>query len=348
AVQENPGCDGVVLGGHGLFTWGDTQRQCYLNTLTIIDQLGQFVQDHVDASKAVFGGAVTEPREDRKDLAQNLLPVLRGSISQQKRMIGSWSDAPDVLRFINSRESAALAYLGTSCPDHFIRTKIRPLFVPAASGDDLDALKKKIEEALAKYRTEYASYYRRHALPDSPAMRDPNPTVVLMPGIGMFSFGKSKTESRIVGEFYVNAIHVMEGATSLAGKSAVKEVPQAGPAAPPDVFQVCSNYVALPTSEAFRIEYWALEEAKIRRQPPEKELSRRIALIVGGASGIGREAALMAAESGAHIMVADRDLSGAEAVAEEARAIAGKEAVAATAVDIRSRDAILSAMRATV
>src|SRR6185437_1229447 len=258
AVQENPGCDGVVLGGHGLFTWGDTQRQCYLNTLTIIDQLGQFVQDHVDASKAVFGGAVTEPREDRKDLAQNLLPVLRGSISQQKRMIGSWSDAPDVLRFINSRESAALAYLGTSCPDHFIRTKIRPLFVPAASGDDLDALKKKIEEALAKYRTEYASYYRRHALPDSPAMRDPNPTVVLMPGIGMFSFGKSKTESRIVGEFYVNAIHVMEGATSLAGKSAVKEVPQAGPAAPPDVFQVCSNYVALPTSEAFRIEYWAL------------------------------------------------------------------------------------------
>lgn len=348
AVQENPGCDGVVLGGHGLFTWGDTQRQCYLNTLTIIDQLGQFVQDHVDANKAVFGGAVTEDREDRKELAQGLLPVLRGSISQQKRMIGSWSDAPDVLRFVNSKGSAALAHLGTSCPDHFIRTKIRPLYVPAAPGDDLAALKKKIEEALANYRVEYASYYQHHALPNSPAMRDPNPTVVLMPGIGMFSFGKSKAESRIVGEFYVNAIHVMEGATSLAGKSAGKEVPQAGPAAPPEAFQVCSNYVALPASEAFRIEYWALEEAKIRRQPPEKELSRRIALIVGGASGIGRETALMAAERGAHVMVADRDLSGAEAVAEEARAIAGKEAVAATAVDIRSRDAILSAMRATV
>ncbi|MGB7190120.1 MAG: bifunctional rhamnulose-1-phosphate aldolase/short-chain dehydrogenase, partial [Acidobacteriaceae bacterium] len=349
AVQENPGCDGVVLGGHGLFTWGDTQRQCYLNTLTIIDQLGQFVQNHVDRKgKAIFGGAVAEPREDRKELAIELLPILRGSVSQQKRMIGSWSDAPDVLRFVNAKDSAALAHLGTSCPDHFIRTKIRPLSVPAAPGDDLAALKKKIDETLEHYRAEYAAYYRRHALPDSPAMRDPNPTVVLIPGIGMFSFGKSKTESRIVGEFYANAIHVMEGATALAGEAEVKEVPQAGPAAPPEAFQVCSNYVALPASEAFRIEYWALEEAKIRRQPPENVLSRRIALIVGGASGIGRAAALMAAEGGAHVMVADRDLSGAEAVAEQARAIAGKEAVAATAVDIRSRDAILSAMRATV
>lgn len=349
AVQQNPGCDGVVLGGHGLFTWGDTQRQCYLNTLTIIDQLGQFVQDHVDGKgKGVFGGAVAEPREDRKDLAVELLPVLRGAVSQQKRMIGSWSDAPDVLRFVNSKDSAALAHLGTSCPDHFIRTKIRPLFVPAAPGDNLAALKKKIEEALEHYRAEYASYYQRHALADSPAMRDPNPTVVLMPGIGMFSFGKSKTESRIVGEFYTNAIHVMEGATALAGEAEVKEVPQAGPTAPPEAFQVCSNYVALPASEAFRIEYWALEEAKIRRQPPEKELSRRIALIVGGASGIGRAAALMAAEGGAHVMLADRDLSGAEAVAQEAWAVAGKEAVAATAVDIRSREAILDAMRATV
>jgi NAD(P)-dependent dehydrogenase (short-subunit alcohol dehydrogenase family) len=179
-------------------------------------------------------------------------------------------------------------------------------------------------------------------------MRDSNPTVVLIPGVGMFSFGKSKTEARIVGEFYVNAIHVMEGATALAGKTEVKEVPQAGPAAPHKAFQVCSNYVALPASEAFRIEYWALEEAKIRRQPPEKELARRIALIVGGASGIGRAAALLAADRGAHVMIADRDLSGAEAVVEEARAIVGKEAIAATAVDIRSRAAILSAMRATV
>lgn len=349
AVQENPGSDGVVLGGHGLFTWGDTQRQCYLNTITIIDQLGQFVQDHVQRKgKAIFGGAAVEPRENRKNLAIELLPALRGAVSQQRRMVGSWSDAPDVLRFVNSKDAAALTHLGTSCPDHFIRTKIRPLFIPAAPDDDAHALKKKIENALENYRVEYASYYRQHALPDSPAMRDPNPTVALIPGIGMFSFGKSKTESRIVGEFYLNAIHVMEGATALTGKSEVKEVPQAGPAAPHQNFQVCSNYVALPASEAFRIEYWALEEAKIRRQPPEKELGRRIALIVGGASGIGRAAALLAAERGAHIMIADRDLSGAEAVAEEARALGGKEAAAATALDIRNRDAIISAMQATV
>ncbi len=348
-VEENPGCDGLVLGGHGLFTWGDTQRECYLNTLTVIDQLGQFVQDHVTRKGAgLFGGAASEPRDDRSSLALELLPCLRGRVSQQRRMIGSWSDAPEVLRFVNSQDAAALAHLGTSCPDHFIRTKIRPLFVPAAPGDDASALQAKIEKALETYRAEYAAYYRQHAQPDSPAMRDANPTVVLVPGIGMFSFGKTKTESRIVGEFYVNAIHVMEGATALAGGAAVKEVPQAGPAAPCEAFQVYTNYVALPALEAFRIEYWALEEAKIRRQPPEKELSRRIALIVGGASGIGRAAALLAAERGAHIAIADRDLAGAEAVAQEARRIAGKEAVAAVVVDIRNREAILSAMRATV
>jgi len=349
AVEENPGCDGLVLGGHGLFTWGNTQRECYLNTLTIIDQLGQFVQDHVERKgDAIFGGATTEPRENRKELAMDLLPFVRGRVSQQKRMIGSWSDAPDVLRFVNSQDAAALAHLGTSCPDHFIRTKIHPLFVPAAAGDNGAALKKKTEEALETYRAEYAAYYRQHALPDSPAMRDPNPTVVLVPGIGMFSFGKSKPESRIVGEFYVNAIHVMEGATALAGKTTLKDVPQAGPAAPCETFRVYTNYVALPASEAFRIEYWALEEAKIRRQPPEKELSRRIALIVGGASGIGRSTVVLAAERGAHIMIADRDLAGAEAVAQEAQAIAGREAIAATALDIRDRDAILSVMQATV
>ncbi|MGC2163315.1 MAG: bifunctional rhamnulose-1-phosphate aldolase/short-chain dehydrogenase [Silvibacterium sp.] len=349
AVQKNPGSDGLVLGGHGLFTWGNTQRECYLNTLTIIDQLGQFVQDHVERKgNAIFGGAAAEPREDRKELALELLPAIRGGVSQQRRMIGSWSDVPDVLRFIDSQDAAALAHLGTSCPDHFIRTKICPLFVPAAPGDTAATLKKKIEDVLESYRAEYAAYYQQHALPDSPAMRDPNPTVVLIPGIGMFTFGKSKTESRIVGEFYVNAIHVMEGATALAGKTSLKDLPQAGPAAPCEAFQVCNNYVALPASEAFRIEYWALEEAKIRRQLPEKELSRRIALIVGGASGIGRAAALLAAEHGAHVMIADRDLAGAEALAQEARMVVGKEAIAATAVDIRNREAILSAMRATV
>ena len=348
-VSDNPGCDGIVLGGHGLFTWGETQRECYLNTLTMIDHLGQFVQEHIERKgAAIFGGAALQSRPDRKELAIDLLPFVRGRVSQQRRFIGSWSDGDDVMRFVNSKDGAALAHLGTSCPDHFIRTKIRPMFVPAAANDDVPALQKKIEAALETYRAEYGGYYKKHQESTSPAMRDPNPTVVLIPGIGMFSFGKSKSESRVIGEFYTNAIHVMEGATGLAGKLTVKDVPQAGAAAPCEAFEVYSNYVALPAVEAFRIEYWLLEEAKLRRQPPEKELSRRIALIVGGASGIGRAAALIAAERGAHLMIADRDLAGAEDVAQEAGIAAGKETVAATTVDIRDRASIAAALRETV
>lgn len=349
AIQENPGCAGLVLGGHGLFTWGDTPRACYLNTLTIIDQLGQFVLQHVQRrGEAMFGGAAGEPRRDRSELALELLPFLRGRISQQKRVIGSWRDEPDVQRFVNSRDAAALAHLGTSCPDHFVRTKIRPLFVAATAEDDAAALKRKFEGGLEIYRSEYTAYYRQHAQADSPAMRDPNPAVVLIPGVGMFSFGKSKSESRIVGEFYLNAIHVMEGATALVGTPAASQIPQAGAAAPPEAFEEFANYVALPAAEAFRIEYWALEEAKIRRQPPEKELSRRIALIVGGASGIGRAAALLAAARGAQVIIADRDLEGAEVTAQSAQAMADNEAIAVTPVDISSRGSIASAMRATV
>ena len=349
AVDDNPGCDGIVLGGHGLFTWGDTQREAYVNTITMIDHLGQFIQDHLEKKgTAVFGGAATQPRENRRELAIDLLPFLRGRVSQQKRLIANYNDLPEVLRFVDSKDAAALAHLGTSCPDHFIRTKIRPLFVPAEASDDVPALQKKIDAALQTYRAEYTAYYKKHAEPTSPALRDPNPTVVLIPGLGMFSFAKSKTESRIVGEFYTNAIHVMEGATALGGKTSVTDYPQAGPAAPCSAFQSHANYVALPPSEAFRIEYWLLEEAKIRRQPPEKELSRKIALIVGGASGIGRAAALLAAERGAHIVVADRDLGGAETVANELRPIAGKEAVSATAVNIRERDTIAAALRDTI
>ena len=349
AVEQNPGCDGLVLGAHGLFTWGDTQRECYLNTLTIIDQLGQFVVRHIERKGAsLFGGAAVDARPDRQPIALRLLPILRGRVSQKKRVLAAWTDAPDVLRFVNANDAATLAHLGTSCPDHFIRTKIRPMFVPAAPADDSAALEKKIDVALETYRAEYAAYYHHHAVADSPALRDANPAVVLLPGIGMFSFGKSKTEARIVGEFYSNAIHVMEGATALAGSAAVKDIPQAGPAAPCEAFRVFSNYVALPPSEAFRIEYWLLEEAKIRRQPPEKELSRRIALIVGGGSGIGRSTALMAAERGAHVMIADRDLASAEAAAAEARLLSGKEFIASTHVDIRERASVVEAMHATV
>ncbi|HEY6447807.1 MAG TPA: bifunctional rhamnulose-1-phosphate aldolase/short-chain dehydrogenase [Acidobacteriaceae bacterium] len=348
-VAQNPGCDGVLLGGHGLFTWGETQRACYLNSLTMIDHLGQFIEQHTSrVAGTMFGGAVLQARPNRRDLAIDLMPHIRGAVSQQKRLIGSWTDAEDVLRFVNSADGEALAHLGTSCPDHFIRTKIRPLFVPAIAKDDATALRTKFDAALAAYRADYAAYYQRHALPESPKIRDASPAIVLIPGIGMFSFGKTKAESRVTGEFYSNAIHVMEGATALAGDTPPTDLPQAGAAAPRTAFSVHANYVALPESEAFRIEYWALEDAKLRRQPPEKELSRRIALIVGGASGIGRAVALLAAARGAHIMITDRDGVGAEAAAEEARGLAGKEAAAAIAVDIRNRDAIVSAMRETV
>jgi NAD(P)-dependent dehydrogenase (short-subunit alcohol dehydrogenase family) len=205
-----------------------------------------------------------------------------------------------------------------------------------------------IDEALERYRADYAAYYKRHALPDSPAIRDASPTVVLVPGLGMFSFGKNKTESRITGEFYINAIGVMQGAGSLGAGVHCTDVPQAGPAAAASEFSMHSNYVALPPSEAFRIEYWRLEEAKIRRQPPEKELSRRVVLVVGGGSGIGREVALLAAERGAHVVVADRDTAGAEKVCDEVKAMAGKESASWTAIDIRDRASIRRALAETI
>jgi len=347
-VAETPGCDGVVLGGHGLFTWGNTQRECYRNTITIIDQLGQFIKRHAAAGYKVFGGVKVKTREDRKEIAAAIVPYLRGAVSRKQRWIGSFADTEEVLNFVNSEQAEKLAHLGTSCPDHFIRTKIRPMFLQWNSAGDPAELKELIESALETYRAEYADYYAKHALKDSPAIRDASPTVVLVPGVGMFSFGKNKTESRITGEFYINAIGVMQGAGALGAAAECKDVPQAGPAAAADQFTVYANYVALPPSEAFRIEYWKLEEAKIRRQPPEKELSRRVALIVGGGSGIGRETALLAVQRGAHVMIADRDTKGAETVAEECKAIAGKEAVGWTSIDIRDRKAIKAALDATI
>jgi len=348
AVAAVPGCDGVVLGGHGLFTWGDTQRESYLNTITIIDQIGQFIGEHAAKKGISFGGAKYSAHQERETLATKIMPVLRGRISAMQRVIGTFTDEPDVLAFINSNSAKALAHLGTSCPDHFIRTKIRPLFVDWDPATPVAELEAKVDAALVTYRAEYAEYYKAHAIPGSPAMRDASPTVVLVPGIGMFSFGKNKMESRVTGEFYRNAIHVMEGAGGMDEGKCPPELPQAGPAAPTSAFTVHENYVALPPSEAFRIEYWALEEAKIRRQPSEKELSRRILLVVGGASGIGRETVLLAAARGAHIVVADLSLEAAQKVADEAKAIGGKECAMATVIDIRKREAIRGALDATV
>jgi rhamnose utilization protein RhaD (predicted bifunctional aldolase and dehydrogenase)/NAD(P)-dependent dehydrogenase (short-subunit alcohol dehydrogenase family) len=348
-VRDNPGCDGIVLGGHGLFTWGQTQRECYLNTITLIDQIGQFIERHGIAKGLVrFGGELVPARKNRPDLAIQIAPYLRGRISTQNRWISSFTDAPEVLQFVNSIHAKDLSFLGTSCPDHFIRTKIRPLFIPWPAIADLAALKQQINASLDEYRQQYRDYYNFFATPDSPALRDQSPTVVLIQGLGMFSFGKNKTEARIVGEFYTNAIHVMEGASLLSEGKKGEKPPQCGPANDPASFKVFTNYVALPALEAFRIEYWAMEEAKIRRQPPEKELSRRIALVVGGASGIGREVALLAAARGAHVVVADRDEAAAARVATELHSVTSKEFTTSTPVDIRSREAINQALRATI
>jgi len=341
ALDEHPGADGVLLGGHGLFTWGETSRACYLSSLAVIDALGAFVLEHVERKGAgLFGGVRTPPRADRGALATELFPFLRGRVSSRALKIGHFSELPEVLRFVGSADAERLAALGTSCPDHFIRTKVRPLFVPWPPGEDASALRRAVDSALERYRADYRAYYQAFARPGSPAMRDPDPTVVLVPGVGMFSFGKSKAEARITAEFYVNAIHVMEGATALGGPRPPATLPQAGAAAPAEAFQVHANYVALPLSEAFRIEYWALEEAKLRRQPPERELSRRVVLVVGGASGIGRATALLAAERGAHVVVADRDAAGASATADAVRGRAGPESALSLAVDLLDRGAV--------
>jgi rhamnose utilization protein RhaD (predicted bifunctional aldolase and dehydrogenase)/NAD(P)-dependent dehydrogenase (short-subunit alcohol dehydrogenase family) len=347
AVEANPGCDGIVLGGHGLFTWGQTQRECYLNTLTVIDQLGQFIERHGKKKGTVrFGGEALPARADRRELAAQIAPFLRGRVSAKQRFISSFNDAADVLQFVDSVEAKELAFLGTSCPDHFIRTKIRPLFVSWGAGENLQALRNQIDIALSEYRDQYRAYYRTFASENSPALRDPSPTVVLIQGMGMFSFGKNKIEARITGEFYTNAIHVMEGASLLGDGVLTGPVPQCQPGMDPASFKVHANYVALPAVEAFRIEYWALEEAKIRRQPPEKELSRRVAVVVGGASGIGREVAHLAAMRGAHVFVADRNSEGAAQVAAELASVTPPEFAGTSPVDIRSRESIRKMLNA--
>ena len=349
AVEAAPGCDGIVLAGHGLFTWGNTSRECYLRSLAVIDQLGQLVLSRVaQKGSALFGGARAAATPERRALATDIAPFVRGRVSSSKRAIGHYSDAPEVLRFVGSLDAEALARLGTSCPDHFIRTKIRPLIVGWDPSLPPAELRPRFEAALARYREEYREYYQAHADASSPALRDDNPSVVLIPGVGMLTFGKTKSEARIVSEFYINAIHVMEGATALGDGDPPAELPQAGLGAKTEAFAVHDNYVALPLSEAFGIEYWQLEEAKLRRQPPEKELSRNVVVVVGGGSGIGRATAVDAARRGAHVVVADLDAEQAEATALLARQHAGKEAVLAVRIDIRDRASIQKALREAI
>jgi rhamnose utilization protein RhaD (predicted bifunctional aldolase and dehydrogenase)/NAD(P)-dependent dehydrogenase (short-subunit alcohol dehydrogenase family) len=359
AVEENPGCDGIILGGHGLFTWGETQKECYISSVRTIDQMGEFVQTHADrAGRPPFGGATVAAAPNRDALAVSILPMLRGAVSSNRRVVGHFEGGADAIAFANAAWAESLCQLGTSCPDHFLRTRISPLYVPwNAATEGVTELKARVNERLVTYRQDYAAYYKAHALPDSPKLRDSNPSVVIVPGLGLFGFGKDKREARITSEFFVNAIHVMAGANALGSDSAKRPadggsdggpLPQARRAEQAGEFTSFQNYVALPRSEAFRIEYWALEEAKLQRMPPEKEFSRKIVVVVGGASGIGRDVALQIAKRGGHVVVADMNAASADAVASEAAAVSSKELVMAVALDLTSRESIAAAFTATV
>jgi rhamnose utilization protein RhaD (predicted bifunctional aldolase and dehydrogenase)/NAD(P)-dependent dehydrogenase (short-subunit alcohol dehydrogenase family) len=349
AVRDNPGAEGLILGSHGLFTWGATQRECYLNSIRTIDQMGVFIDEHRLGRPAAFGGAAHAPLDTRQDLAAQILPALRGTVSSNRRVIAHFTDTDAALSFAGSRWASALSRLGTSCPDHFLRTRICPFFVDwdPATGT-ADTLKAAIRMQVGDYRREYKRYYEGFATAESPALRDSNPSVVIIPGVGLFGFGRNKKEARIATEFFLNAINVMAGATALETTADAGALPQARRAEQAPQFEQFHNYVALPRSEAFRIEYWALEEAKLQRMPAEAEFSRKIVLIVGGGSGIGREVALLLARKGAHVVIADAAAASASQVAAEAAEIASAEAVAAITVDLSSADSLANAAAFTV
>ena len=285
-VQENPGIRGIVLGGHGLFTWGDTSYECYLNSLEVIEMASNYIEQRMGTQGPIFGGQRFNSlnKEDRWKQAARLAPILRGLCSSEKQMIGHFTDDDRVLEFVNSHDLSKLAPMGTSCPDHFLRTKIQPLVLnisPYADLSDSEIIRAQLNPIFEQYRVAYQAYYEACKHPNSPAMRDPNPVVILYPGVGMFTFAKNKQTARVASEFYINAINVMRGAEAI------------------------SNYTALSRQEAFNIEYWLLEEAKLKRQPPEKPLSRRVALISGAAGGIGKAIADKLAAEGANVVLTD-------------------------------------------
>ncbi len=297
-LAANPGIRGIVLGGHGLFTWGDTSRECYENSLEVIEMASRYIAKREGMKAPVFGGPVinSPDQEKRREQAAIIAPVLRGMCSSEKRMIGHFTDDAKVLQYVNSKDLERLAPMGTSCPDHFLRTKIQPLILPLEPHEDLTDLtviREKLDPVFEKYRAEYKDYYESCKHPDSPPMRDPNPVVILYPGIGMFTFAKNKQTARVASEFYINAINVMRGAEAI------------------------SEYTALSRQEAFNIEYWLLEEAKLKRQPPEKALSRRVAFITGAGGGIGSAIAHKLVEAGACVVLSDVNQGRLDATLEE-------------------------------
>lgn len=341
AVQEAPDADGIILGSHGLFTWGDSSRQSYENTLRVLDTIGEYVLKRIEAKGPdLFGGQVVETRPDCEELAIDVLPSLRGAVSGSQGVIGHFEGSETVLRFVNSVRGKALAYQGTSCPDHFLRTKVRPLYVEwdpkNGTAEDLMAA---FRSGMETYCVEYADYYHVNKQHNSPAIRSATPTVILVPGVGMFSFGRSKSEARITSEFYTNAINVMAGATAMDDLPADAGV---------DSSRVVDNYVALPPSEAFGIEYWLLEEAKLKRMPVEKELSRKVAVVVGASPGIGYAVAERLAKEGAHVIAADLHAASSEAVAESLRKKYGAEVASSLTFDCTNRDSVRGMLRAVV
>ena len=320
-LDENPGIRGIMLGSHGLFTWGDTAYESYINTLEVIERCAAYLQDNYGKKGPVFGGQLLQslPKEERLKQAAALAPVLRGFCSSNQNMIGHFTDDDRVLEFINSKDLGRLAPLGTSCPDHFLRTKISPLVLELKAADDLSdtkIVKEKLAPAFEAYRKMYADYYNTCKHPNSPAMRDANPVVILYPGIGMFTFAKDKQTARVAAEFYINAINVMKGAEAI------------------------SEYTSLPRQEAFNIEYWLLEEAKLQRMPKPKALTGRIALITGSAGGIGKAIAQKFANEGACIVVNDNDAARLSTARESFQSQYGNDVFTDVVLDVTKKEDI--------
>ncbi|MGJ1432675.1 bifunctional aldolase/short-chain dehydrogenase [Sphingobacterium spiritivorum] len=324
-LDKNPSIRGIMLGSHGLFTWGDTAYESYVNTLDVIERCAAYLEDNYGKKGPVFGGQQIESlaADERVKQAAKLAPVLRGFCSSKRHMIGHFTDDERVLEFINSSDLKRLAPLGTSCPDHFLRTKISPLVLDLGKDEDLsdtEALKARLAPAFEAYRAMYTAYYESCKHPNSPAIRDENPVIILYPGVGMFSFSKDKQTARVAAEFYINAINVMKGAEAI------------------------SSYTSLPRQEAFNIEYWLLEEAKLQRMPKPKALSGKIALVTGSAGGIGKAIAKKFVNEGAVVVLNDMNAERLAAVAEEFQSTYGKDAFSTVVLDVTREDQIEQAL----
>ncbi|HZM21253.1 MAG TPA: bifunctional rhamnulose-1-phosphate aldolase/short-chain dehydrogenase [Anaerolineales bacterium] len=294
-LQQDPDLKGLVMGQHGLINWANEDKTCYELTLSLIEKAAKYIEKHDKGEKTFGGGKYQSLREEERDkLLVQLLPKLRGMVSQKNRFIGTVHATESVLQFVNSADAPRLAEIGTSCPDHFLRTKIKPLYVDwDPQNESAESLFEKLEVGLVKYRSDYATYYEAYKHSDSPPMRDPNPTVILIPGLGLIAWGKNKSESRVTAEFYSLAIEVMRASEAI------------------------SEYQGLPRQEAFDIEYWLLEEAKLKRMPPEKEFARNVVVVIGAGSGIGKATAHRVAAEGAHVVCADLSLDAAQETAAE-------------------------------